>query len=473
MDVRQRAGVCLIASVGLLAGLAQLPVTPPDLAWFRAGGAAHGTPGAPGTAAADPRSAAEDPLVVGTPQYARAVDASGTTAGQIPAPALTAYLRAVQVLAEVRPGCRLGWPLVAAIGRVESDHGNAGRAQLHADGASTPTLTGPALDGRGGVRAVPDTDGGRIDGDLTWDRAVGPMQIVPATWNLIGVDGDGDGVRSIADLDDAALAVGVHLCSAGVALDTRRGMRVALQRYNSAPAYADLVLSYEALYRAAEAVTAAATPPATLATQAAPAVVAQARARTTRLARHPAAVARASNAHPVLDSAHAQPQVQALPAETRALEAEPTAGPTDQPSSPLLASAPGDDSSAASAGTSEAAAGTSSPAPQAGEATTSEETSSTDPTPDPSLDPTPDATAASTPDPAPDPAVDTAPAPSATDCPVDASPSTDPVPVPEPDPSTSLVPCPTASSSTDPSPTADGLTTPGDASLSPSSPAAP
>ena len=61
---------------------------------------------------------------------------------------------------------------------------------------------------------VKDTDEGRFDEDRRWDRAVGPMQLLPSTWSYVGVDGDGNGKRTPDDLDDAALAVGVYLCAA-------------------------------------------------------------------------------------------------------------------------------------------------------------------------------------------------------------------------------------------------------------------
>ena len=66
--------------------------------------------------------------------------------------------------------------------------------------------------GVGPVAAIPDTDNGRWDGDKVWDRAVGPMQFIPATWQGAGRDGDGDGVANPNDIDDAALAAADYLC---------------------------------------------------------------------------------------------------------------------------------------------------------------------------------------------------------------------------------------------------------------------
>ena len=74
------------------------------------------------------------------------------------------------------PTCRLGWHLLAAIGRVESDHGRFGANQLDSSGLAIPGIFGPPLNGTAGTRTITDTDAGQLDGDTEYDRAVGPMQ---------------------------------------------------------------------------------------------------------------------------------------------------------------------------------------------------------------------------------------------------------------------------------------------------------
>jgi len=168
----------------------------------------------------------------------------------IPVTALLAYQQAADVMATVSPSCELSWTLLAAIGRVESDHGRYAGATLSPDGVSTPHVVGVALDGAGPVAAIRDTDQGRWDGDPRWDRAVGPMQFLPSTWSLVGVDADGDGMRSINDIDDAALAAGVYLCAgAPLGLGSTAAVDEALHRYNDSDYYAALVMAYERLYR--------------------------------------------------------------------------------------------------------------------------------------------------------------------------------------------------------------------------------
>ena len=208
------------------------------------------------TAGPLPSSAAARDL----PGPAAVVDTTGAgrlarpalAAGDIPPAAWEAYLRAAAVLAKAAPRCGLDWTVLAAIGLVESDHGRSS--------------TGTGVDGR--RRTAPDTDGGRLDGDPARDITVGPMRLLPSTWQVIGVDGDGDGIRSPADPDDAALAVGVALCAGDAHLGTRAGLRRALLRYAPSPAYVDLVIRIARSYAQA----ASPAPTATVATIAHPVV---------------------------------------------------------------------------------------------------------------------------------------------------------------------------------------------------------
>ena len=82
---------------------------------------------------------------------------------------------------------------LAGVGSVESSHASIGDAGLDAEGVAQPHITGPVLDGSEGVRAVEDTDEGELDGDDEWDRAVGPMQFLPETWQRYAVDGNQNG----------------------------------------------------------------------------------------------------------------------------------------------------------------------------------------------------------------------------------------------------------------------------------------
>jgi len=185
-----------------------------------------------------------------TTQTAHDIVANASTSG-IPTTALAAYQRAATVINAADSSCHLDWPLLAAIGRVESNHGRYGGSHLATSGVATPAIIGIALSGQKHTARVADTDAGQYDGDATYDRAVGPMQFVPSTWAVVGVDADGDGKRDPQDINDAALAAAVYLCS-GSDLSTLAGQREAVFRYNHSKSYVATVLGVAAAYRAGD-----------------------------------------------------------------------------------------------------------------------------------------------------------------------------------------------------------------------------
>jgi membrane-bound lytic murein transglycosylase B len=182
-------------------------------------------------------------IAPGVPAGARDSVIAGASTNGIPAAALAAYQRAEQVINSADASCNLTWQLVAAIGRVESDHGRYGGSVLGDDGKSRPGIYGIPLDGSDGTAEISDSDAGQYDNDQIYDRAVGPMQFIPQTWNVVGVDGDGDGKRDPQDIDDAALATAVYLCSGDEDLATYGGQKAAVYRYNHSEEYVDLVIS--------------------------------------------------------------------------------------------------------------------------------------------------------------------------------------------------------------------------------------
>ena len=167
---------------------------------------------------------------------------AGASSNGIPAPALAAYQRGAQIINAADKSCNIPWELIAAIGRVESDHGRYGGNTLTEDGVTKPGIFGIALNGKNGTQAINDTDGGQLDKDTVYDRAVGPMQFIPSTWQVVKVDADGDGQRNPQDMDDAALATAVYLCSGKDNLSNRTGQEAAVYRYNHTQDYVNLVL---------------------------------------------------------------------------------------------------------------------------------------------------------------------------------------------------------------------------------------
>lgn len=189
------------------------------------------------TASQPPAAAVPDH---GPPDFGPWADRISVVTG-IPARAVLAYAHTEVRLAAELPACGLNWATLAGIGSVESDHGRYGHRVLTEDGRPDRPIVGVPLDGSPSVAAIPDTDGGALDGDPAWDRAVGPLQFIPATWERWAADGDDDGVADPQDIDDAALAAGRYLCAAG-RLDTAAGWRAAVLSYNASEAYLRSVL---------------------------------------------------------------------------------------------------------------------------------------------------------------------------------------------------------------------------------------
>lgn len=159
-------------------------------------------------------TAAMTVVITGFAQSTPAAFTATPAAADIPA----TYLRLYRQAAPLCPG--LGWPVLAGVGKVESNHGRA---------ASLVSSTG----------------------------AQGPMQFEPATWVRYGVDADGDGRADPFDAADAIAAAAGYLCALHVANDPRS----ALIAYNCgttstacqavSAGYASLVLSWAARYATA------------------------------------------------------------------------------------------------------------------------------------------------------------------------------------------------------------------------------
>jgi membrane-bound lytic murein transglycosylase B len=171
---------------------------------------------------------------------------TGAAEAGIPATVLDAYKKAEAELRESKPGCNLPWQLLAAIGKVESGQARGGR--VDADGTTITPILGPQLDGNG-FALIKDTDGGKYDGNSSYDQAVGPMQFIPSTWAWAGRDGNGDGVKDPNNVYDAALAAGHYLCRNDWDLSTQAGLNRAILSYNNSQDYLNTVLSWLEYYR--------------------------------------------------------------------------------------------------------------------------------------------------------------------------------------------------------------------------------
>lgn len=161
----------------------------------------------------------------------------------IPPTVLDSYRKSADTLGASGPGCHLEWQLLAAVGRVESNHARYG--DVHPDGTARRPIFGPQLDGTRGMAAIaassPAWDG--------WAQAAGPMQFLPSVWRRWAADGNGDGRVDPQNIYDASLAAGRYLCSAGSDLARPDGLRQAILSYNDSTDYLSLVQRWNSLYQ--------------------------------------------------------------------------------------------------------------------------------------------------------------------------------------------------------------------------------
>lgn len=178
------------------------------------------------------------------PTLPPAVVVNSADAPGIPAIALSAYRNAEQAMATSDPGCGISWNLLAGVGRIESMHANRGATDTR--GIAVQPIYGPALDGTlPGNEVIVERS---AVGQVTYARAIGPMQFLPATWARYASDGDGDGVAEPQNLYDSTLSAARYLCSGGVDLRDQSQLMSAVLRYNNSIPYARSVLGWAAAY---------------------------------------------------------------------------------------------------------------------------------------------------------------------------------------------------------------------------------
>lgn len=177
--------------------------------------------------------------------------AAGATAAGIPPVVFAAYLAAEANAHTTDPDCAVDWPVVAGIWKVESGHATYGGATVDPAGHVTPPIYGVVLDGsRPGTAIVHDSDNGVLDGNPTWDLAVGPAQFLPRSWMGHGQDGNADGTADPQNVYDAALATVAYLCqrTRGDYQDPADLAR-AVRGYNNSAEYVESVTGWIAYYR--------------------------------------------------------------------------------------------------------------------------------------------------------------------------------------------------------------------------------
>lgn len=205
-------------------------------------------------------------LLIGPDGQGGALFGSGSLAGvaDIPPTAAAAYEAATRAVADTFPECAMTPEYLAGFGKVESNHGRYRGATMDESGnVRLPDggyILGVPLNGSGaGGNRTPMPLPAELVGMWgvpgPWQQAMGPMQFIPTTWrgyvNRGHADGNGDGESDPHNYFDAAFAAANYLCGARTDLTTEQGMWDAARTYNHNDDYADDVVQYTLLYRAA------------------------------------------------------------------------------------------------------------------------------------------------------------------------------------------------------------------------------
>ena len=169
---------------------------------------------------------------------------------ELPLVVLDAYYKASQHLAFDEPACGISWWGLAGIGYIESGHGTFGDSTVLANGDVSTPITGIPLDGTNNTALIGDSDGGAYDGDPFFDRAVGPMQFIPQTWESWKRDGNGDGAYDPQNLYDAAYSAAAYTCAGGP-MRSDEDLGRGYFSYNHDLAYVAVVLARAKSYAAA------------------------------------------------------------------------------------------------------------------------------------------------------------------------------------------------------------------------------
>jgi membrane-bound lytic murein transglycosylase B len=236
-----------------------LLVVPLDSSATNNGAGGSNTSGLPVVSSAGPASPPPQWLVnsqlrqpasaVGTAPMVSPAVLDSLKATGIPRRVLAAYIYAAATEDRLSPTCGLSWQVLAGIGFIESGHAHSGGSKNpNWSGIADPPIYGPLLDGQNGIALITDSDQGALDGNATYDRAVGPMQFLPSTWREYEVGASGHSAPNPQNIDDATLSAARYLCATGPDLRTPDGLIAAVYSYNHSFDYVTAVLSVAIRY---------------------------------------------------------------------------------------------------------------------------------------------------------------------------------------------------------------------------------
>ncbi len=132
-----------------------------------------------------------------------------------------AYRAAEMQMAVDSPECGMPWHLLAALGRLASQHADGGRTDI------LGTLTTPVVAPTG---------------------ALGPMLLPAAAWEQHRADGNADGNADAQNVFDATLAASAWMCADGARLREPDGEARAVALFNGSPEFLANVREWSATY---------------------------------------------------------------------------------------------------------------------------------------------------------------------------------------------------------------------------------
>ena len=168
---------------------------------------------------------------------------SGASSNGIPSPALAAYQRGAQIIDAADTSCNIPWELIAAIGRVESDHGRYGGNTLTEDGVSKPGIFGIAAERQErhpGHQRHRRRPAGQRHRSTTAPSARCSSSPRPGRSSRSTPTATASATRRTSTT--RRWPPRVYLCSGNDNLSTRKGQEAAVFRYNHSQEYVNLVL---------------------------------------------------------------------------------------------------------------------------------------------------------------------------------------------------------------------------------------
>ena len=153
-----------------------------------------------------------------------------------------AYRHAAALVDAADPACNVDWALVAAIGKVESNHGTYAGNGIDDLGTVRPGIYGLPLNGRNDTATIPTSTAAPWTATHS-GTARSARWSIPTTWASSASTATATAPRTRQNITDAATATAVYLCLGPGDLTQPSDPRSAVLRYNQSDAYVQQVVT--------------------------------------------------------------------------------------------------------------------------------------------------------------------------------------------------------------------------------------